>query len=379
LLVNAATPASPAVDHLREALGLPFFVCTPIGTGPSAVGLLFTGRTVEEAPDRPPLDKGDVVTVQAIAGLVFACEQAREVAELKVERERRRLEAREVRELTEARRRLQETQAALVEQDRLASLGRLTAGVAHEIKNPLNFVNNFAAISVELVDEIAALFSASGGGLERSEIGDLLADLRANVSRIEEHGRRADAIVRSMLMHSRADAAEQREVDLNALVEEHVDLAYYGIFAEVPGFEVHIARDYAEGLGSVEVVPQDVGRVLINLLGNAFSAVRERAEREGEGYAPVVTVSTRDVGDHVEIRIADNGPGIPEDVRAKVFEPFFTTKPPGMGTGLGLSLSHDLVTRGHGGRLEVESDGRSGTTFVVTLPRVRVVTPVAAP
>jgi signal transduction histidine kinase len=377
LLVNAATPADPTIDRLRKALGLPFFVCTPIGTGPSAVGLLLTGRLVEEAPARPPLDKGDEETVQAIAGLVFAFEQAREVAELKVDRERRRLEVLKARELTETRRRLRETQAKLVEQDRLASLGRLTAGVAHEIKNPLNFVNNFAAISVELVDEIAALIGTlrGGAGGAWADIEGLLADLRVNAARIEQHGRRADDIVRAMLLHSRADEGDRRAVDLNALVEEHLDLAYHGIYAEAPGFRVRIGRDYAEGLGPVEVVPRDVGRVLLNLLSNAFHAVRERAEHEGGAYEPAVTVATAWDGDHVEVRITDNGPGIPEGVRAKVFEPFFTTKPPGMGTGLGLSLSHDLVTRGHGGTLEVESDGRSGTTFVVTLPRAHRATP----
>ncbi len=371
LLVNAATGGSALAERVLDALGLPYFVCTRIGTGPSAVGLLLTGRLVEEAGSRPPLDHGDLVTAQAVAGLVFAFEQAREVAELKVDRERRRLEVRKARELSDAHRRLQETQAALVEQNRLASLGRLTAGVAHEIKNPLNFITNFAGLAVELVDELAAVLSASSaaGGGQTQEVRDLLADLRLNTERIAQHGHRADTVVRSMLMHSRADDGDRRAVDLNALVDEHVELAYHAAFAEAPGFHVRIVRSYADDLAPVAVVPQEMGRVMLNLLGNAFHAVRERIGTDGPNYEPLVTVATAGDDDHVEIRVTDNGAGIPEEIRAKVFEPFFTTKPPGMGTGLGLSLSSELVTRGHGGTLEVESDGQSGTTFVVTLPR----------
>ncbi len=266
---------------------------------------------------------------------------------------------------------LKAAQAQLVQSEKMASLGALTAGIAHEIKNPLNFVNNFAQLSKELAEELREALGALGDALDaeaRQELDELVGDLQFNAEKIEEHGRRADGIVRAMLQHSRGKPGERHPADLNELIAEYVNLAYHGMRARQTDFNVTLDRHFDEAVGRVEVVPQELGRVLINLLNNAFYAVHERAQQDAEGYRPTVRVQTRRVEDHVEIQVEDNGPGIPEAVRAKIFEPFFTTKPTGQGTGLGLSLSYDIVTRGHSGAMTVESEPGAGTTFVVTLP-----------
>jgi signal transduction histidine kinase/ligand-binding sensor domain-containing protein len=260
---------------------------------------------------------------------------------------------------------LKQAQVQLVHAEKMASLGQLTAGIAHEIKNPLNFVTNFAGLSKELALELEEALDA---GTDPEEIKALLADLQLNARKIEEHGVRADTIVRSMMQHARGGEGQREGVDLNALVDEYVDLAWHGKRAQASGFNAAVEKELSEAVGRVEVVPQEIGRVLLNLVGNAFDAVQERAGQVNGQYAPTVTVATRRVGDRVEIRVADNGPGIPEGVRAKVFEPFFTTKPAGSGTGLGLSLSYEIVTQGHGGTLTVESEKGEGAAFVVRLP-----------
>jgi signal transduction histidine kinase len=243
----------------------------------------------------------------------------------------------------------------------MASLGRLTAGIAHEIKNPLNFVNNFAGLSQELVAELEA---EADPAVRQA----LLADLKANAAKIEEHGRRADAIVRAMMDHARGGSGERRSVALNGLVEEYARHAYHALRARHPAFAVTLDLDLAEDAGEVEVVPQDIGRVLLNLLGNAFDAVRARAAEAEGTYAPAVRVVTRRTDEGVEVRVEDNGCGMPAEVQARAFEPFFTTKPTGTGTGLGLSMSYDVVTQGHGGTLTVESEPGVGSTFAMTLP-----------
>ncbi|MDX1420226.1 MAG: ATP-binding protein, partial [Rubricoccaceae bacterium] len=278
------------------------------------------------------------------------------------ERERaRERELEQAREIERAYHELRDAQAQLVQQEKMASLGQLTAGIAHEIKNPLNFVNNFAALSKELVDELEE-------ETDPTERAALLADLKANAAKIEEHGQRADAIVRAMLEHSRGGAGERQTVKLNALVDDYVNLAYHGMRARRVDFEVALTQDLAEDVGHVEVVPQDIGRVLVNLLNNAFDAVYERAMRQDGPYVPAVKVSTRRENGQAEVRVEDNGTGIPVEVREKIFEPFFTTKPTGEGTGLGLSMSYDIVTQGHKGTLVVENGAREGVTFVVALP-----------
>ena len=266
---------------------------------------------------------------------------------------------------------LRRTQDRLVQTEKLASLGQLTAGIAHEIKNPLNFVNNFSDLSAELVEELAAAVAPGRLTMEaglREEIEELTATLRGNLGKIAQHGRRADSIVRNMLLHSRAGEGEARPADLNALAAEALNLAYHGARAAQPDFAVALEQALDPAVGTVEVFPQEITRVLLNLVGNGFYAARRRAAEE-PGHAPALRLATRDLGAEVEIRVRDNGAGIPEALRERIFQPFFTTKPAGEGTGLGLSLSHDIVVKQHGGRLELESRPGAFTEFVVTLPR----------
>ncbi|PAP77259.1 hypothetical protein BSZ37_12855 [Rubrivirga marina] len=256
---------------------------------------------------------------------------------------------------------LRRAQDRLVQQEKMASLGALTAGIAHEIKNPLTFVTGFASVSRDLLDEV----DAEGDPGARAA---LLGDLRENVAKIEAHGRRADAIVQAMMAHARSGSSRRRRVDLNGLVEESASRALHAATARRPLPGPALVFDLAPDAGAVEAVPEDLDRVVVSLVDNALGAVRQRAEAEGDGYVPAVTVSTRRDAGGVEIRVADNGTGMPEAVRARVFEPFFTTKPPGEGIGLGLSLAHDIVVQGHGGALTVESVEADGSTFILQLP-----------
>jgi two-component system, NtrC family, sensor kinase len=272
-----------------------------------------------------------------------------------------------------ALRELKAAQASLIQAEKMASLGQLTAGIAHEIKNPLNFVNNFAGLSVELLAELkeAAAPAVEALGAEmRGEIDELVATLSGNLERIAEHGRRADGIVRSMLLHSRGGSGDRQSVDLNALVEEALNLAYHGARARDQGFNIALERDLDPALAPIEIVPQDMTRVLLNLFGNGFYAA-DRRRRDGAeaGFRPALAVATRDHGAAVEIRVRDNGTGIAAEHRARLFQPFFTTKPTGEGTGLGLSISWDIVTAGHGGTIAVDSELGGFTEFTVRLPR----------
>jgi signal transduction histidine kinase len=259
---------------------------------------------------------------------------------------------------------LRTTQAQLIQKEKLASLGELTAGIAHEIQNPLNFVNNFSEVSAELVDELKE--EAQTGRTD--EVLALAEDLTQNLQKIRQHGGRASAIVRGMLEHSRASTGERQPTDLNALADEYLRLAYHGLRANDKSFNAMVNTDFEATLPTVNVVPGEIGRVLLNLLNNAFYAVAKRAGQGESGYEPSVTLRSRSEKGHVLLEVADNGTGMPEAVRAKVFQPFFTTKPTGEGTGLGLSLSYDIVTNGHGGTLTVESTEGEGTTFTVRLP-----------
>ncbi len=292
-----------------------------------------------------------------------------------IARERERIKDRELeqaRKIEKAYNELREAKDRLVQQEKMASLGQLTAGIAHEIKNPLNFVNNFAALSVDLAkelrEEIVKRKTKNVNGNEFADIEEILDTLEQNAEKINHHGKRADGIVRAMMQHARGGKSERQPTDVNNLVEEYVNLTYHGMRAKVPDFNVSIERDFGELDAKIEMVPQDIGRVLINLLGNAFDAVREKKQSGDGAYSPCVTVSTRAVDGAVEIRVRDNGGGIPDEVREKIFEPFFTTKPAGSGTGLGLSLSYDIVTQGHGGTLSAESKPGEGAMFIITLP-----------
>jgi signal transduction histidine kinase len=278
-------------------------------------------------------------------------------------------------ELRESLERLKAAQANLIQAEKMASLGQLTAGIAHEIKNPLNFVNNFAGLSVELLDELKQAAAPVLVGMSedaRVEFGDTADLITANLAKIVEHGRRADGIVKSMLAHSRGGTGDWQTSSINSLVEEALNLAYHGARAQDKDFNVTLERDFEATAKAIDVVPQDVTRVLLNLIGNAFYATRKRYIADtANGYRPTLRISTRDLGEAVEIRVRDNGTGIAAEVRDKLFQPFFTTKPTGEGTGLGLSISYDIVTQQHGGSIEVESEVGQYTEFTVRLPRVR--------
>ncbi len=268
---------------------------------------------------------------------------------------------------------LRETQQQLIVQEKMASLGQLTAGIAHELKNPLNFVNNFAELSGELLGELLALLGPLDDRLapdDRAEAEDLIADLTGNLHKIADHGRRADNIVKSMLAHSRGGGGEWQSTDLNALVEEALTLAYHAVRAQDREFNSDFVRHFDPAIGVVKIVPQDISRVLVNLFTNAFYALRKRqmAEKRAD-YRPTLTVHTCDCGEKIEIRIRDNGIGMPQSVIEKLFTPFFTTKPTGEGTGLGLSLSYDIVVHQHRGRFDVASVENDHAEFTITLPR----------
>ena len=275
------------------------------------------------------------------------------------------------RELSKSLDDLRTAQDRLVQTEKLASLGQLTAGIAHEIKNPLNFVNNFAALSAELTDELNDILKpAELAEKLRQDVNELTGLLKDNLSKVVQHGKRADSIVKNMLLHSREGAGEHRPADINALVDESLNLAYHGARAEKPQFNVTLQRDFDPKAGQVEVFPQEITRVLLNLISNGFYAVtRRKADNGGAGFEPLVTATTRGSDDHVEIRIRDNGTGIPPEVKEKMFNPFFTTKPAGEGTGLGLSMSHDIIVKQHGGTIEVETEPGAFTEFRLVLPR----------
>ena len=255
---------------------------------------------------------------------------------------------------------LRTTQDRLVQTQKLASLGQLTAGIAHEIKNPLNFVNNFSGVSVELIDELEeTLASVKADDKTRAAITELANTLRSNLDKIVQHGKRADSIVKNMLLHSREGSGEHRPVDINALVEEAVNLAYHGARAEKQGFNITLEKSIDPTAGQVDCLPQEITRVLLNLISNGFYAATKRKAQANNGdYEPTLTAATKNLGDRVEIRIRDNGTGIPPEVREKLFNPFFTTKPAGEGTGLGLSISHDIIVKQHSGAIEVELAAR---------------------
>jgi two-component system, NtrC family, sensor kinase len=269
---------------------------------------------------------------------------------------------------------LRTAQDRLIQTEKLASLGQLTAGIAHEIKNPLNFVNNFAALSAELTDELNDLLlkSASLAENTREEVYELTGLLKENLGKVVQHGKRADSIVKNMLLHSREGSGEHRLADINALLDESLNLAYHGARAEKPKFNVTLQRDFDETAGTIEVFPQEITRVFLNLISNGFYAVTKRKENGNSGFEPTVSAATRNLGHAVEIRIRDNGTGIPPDVKEKMFNPFFTTKPAGEGTGLGLSMSYDIIVKQHGGRIDVETEPGRYTEFTVVLPRTSI-------
>ena len=339
------------VANMRSGLGVPLM----------REGAIVGVFTLQRREPRPFTDKQIELVTTFADQAVIAIENVRLFDEVQAR----------TRELAASLEDLRSTQDRLVQTQKLASLGQLTAGIAHEIKNPLNFVNNFSVVSSELIDELQdTLKGISFDDKTRAEIDDLTKTLRSNLEKVVQHGKRADGIVKNMLLHSREGSGEHRIVDINALVEESLNLAYHGARAEKQGFNITLERSFDAGAGTADLFPQEITRVLLNLIVNGFyAATKRKAEAGGNGYEPTLTAATKSLGDSVEIRIRDNGTGIPPDVKEKIFNPFFTTKPAGEGTGLGLSLSHDIVVKQHGGSIEVDTRPGEFTEFRVTLPR----------
>jgi len=274
------------------------------------------------------------------------------------------------RELSKSLDELRAAQDRLIQTEKLASLGQLTAGIAHEIKNPLNFVNNFSALSAELVAEMSdALAKTSLDVARRAELDELAQMLKSNLEKVVQHGKRADSIVKNMLQHSREGSSEHRPVDINTIVDESLNLAYHGARAEKAGFSIAFQRDLDPSVGMADVYPQEITRVLLNVISNGFYAATKRKAEAGEGFKPTLVAATKNLGEKVEIRIRDNGTGISDEVMDKIFNPFFTTKPAGEGTGLGLSMTHDIIVKQHGGRIDVATKPGEFTEFIITLPR----------
>jgi signal transduction histidine kinase len=285
-----------------------------------------------------------------------------------LEKERSRTQQKEIehaREIEKAYTELKTTQTQLIHSEKMASLGELTAGIAHEIQNPLNFVNNFSEVSGELVDEINEELEA--GNMD--EVAEITTDLKQNLDKINHHGQRASGIVKGMLEHSRTGSGEKELTDINKLADEYLRLSYHGLRAKDKSFNAYFKSEFDEKMPKVNVVAQDLGRVILNLINNAFYAVSEKARaNDDKNYKPTVKVSTKKLKGKVEIIVKDNGGGIPADVVEKIYQPFFTTKPTGSGTGLGLSMSYDIITKGHGGELKVNTEEGDGTEFLIILP-----------
>jgi signal transduction histidine kinase len=340
--------ATSEINEITLRAGYRARLLTPLKRGSDVIGLLVVRR---RAPGSFPQSTVDLIKTFAAQSAV-AIENARLFQNVET-----------------SLKELRTTQDRLVQTQKLASLGQLTAGIAHEIKNPLNFVNNFSGVSIEMIEELQeALVTMKGDA--NAEIAELTNTLRDNLNKIVQHGKRADSIVKNMLLHSREGSGEHRPVDINALVEEAVNLAYHGARAEKQGFNITLERTLDPAAGQVDCFPQEITRVLLNLISNGFYAATMRKTQVNGGYEPTLMAATRNLGDRVEIRIRDNGTGIPPEIRDKMFNPFFTTKPAGEGTGLGLSISHDIIVKQHSGSIDVEAQPGEFTEFTIILPRV---------
>ena len=347
----------PATVQLADLAGVRTILIVPMVKDDEFVGTIGIYRL-----DVAPFNEKQIALLGSFASqAVIAIENTRLLKEL---RER-------TGDLTKSLDDLRTAQDRLVQTEKLASLGQLTAGIAHEIKNPLNFVNNFAALSAELTDELNDVLKAAEiSDNIRGEVNELTGLLKDNLHKVVQHGQRADSIVKNMLLHSREGSGDHRPADINALIDESLNLAYHGARAEKPGFNVTLQRDFDPDAGMIELFPQEITRVFLNLVSNGFYAVTKRRNENGDaGFDPVLRATTRNLGDSVEIRIRDNGTGIPPEVKDKMFNPFFTTKPAGEGTGLGLSMSHDIVVKQHGGTIEVDTEPGQFTEFRIVLPK----------
>jgi signal transduction histidine kinase len=349
---------APTIGAYRAVLAVPLM------RDGAVEGVLLLGR-----PEPGPFSQRQMDLVQTFADqAVIAIENVRLFEQVQ---ER-------TKELSLSLEDLRTAQDRLVQTEKLASLGQLTAGIAHEIKNPLNFVNNFSALSAELIDELNdVLRPAALDDKVRDEINELTQMLKGNLEKVVQHGKRADSIVKNMLLHSREGSGEHRPADINAIVEESLNLAYHGARAEKSGFNITLQRDLDPAAGMIDLYPQEITRVFLNLISNGFYAATKRKEAGDEGFEPTLGATTKSLGNKVEIRIRDNGTGIPLEVKEKMFNPFFTTKPAGEGTGLGLSMSHDIIVKQHGGKIEVDTMPGAFTEFIITLPRTAAAQPKA--
>jgi two-component system, NtrC family, sensor kinase len=345
------------VDRIIVRAGYRSRLTVPLIRGEDIVGMLVVRR---RAPGLFPQNTVDLVKTFAAQSAV-AIQNARLYANVETR----------TRELAKSLQDLHSAQDRLVQTEKLASLGQLTAGIAHEIKNPLNFVNNFSSLSVELIDELQeTLGSVAVDDKTRAQITELSDMLRGNLDKVVQHGKRADSIVKNMLLHSRQGSGEHQPVDINALVEESLNLAYHGARAEKQGFNITLEQSYDPAAGKIDLFPQEITRVLLNLISNGFyAATKRKAQTDGGNYEPILSAATKNLGDRVEIRIRDNGTGIPPEVKERMFNPFFTTKPAGEGTGLGLSLSHDIIVKQHAGSIDVDTQPGAFTEFRIVLPR----------
>ena len=345
---------APTVGAYRAVLAVPLM------RDGAVEGVLLLGR-----PQPGPFSQRQIDLVQTFADqAVIAIENVRLFEQVQTR----------TKELSLSLEDLRTAQDRLVQTEKLASLGQLTAGIAHEIKNPLNFVNNFSALSAELIDELNDLLKpAALDGKVREEVDELTQMLKGNLEKVVQHGKRADSIVKNMLLHSREGSGEHRPADINAIVEESLNLAYHGARAERSGFNITLQRDFDPGAGMIDLYSQEITRVFLNLISNGFYAAAKRKEAGDESFEPTLSATTKSLGNKVEIRIRDNGTGIPLEVKEKMFNPFFTTKPAGEGTGLGLSMSHDIVVKQHGGQIDVDTIPGEFTEFIITLPRTAAV------